>query len=53
MRELALRDHLLIACLFRNGRTLIPGGDDCILAGDRIIVVTTHTGLRELAEILA
>lgn len=53
LRELALRDHLLIGCLFRDGKMLIPGGDDCIRAGDRIIVVTTHTGLRELAEILA
>ena len=53
LRELALKDHLLIGCLFREGRMLIPGGDDCIRAGDRIIVVTTHTGLRELADILA
>lgn len=51
-KALPLKDHLLIACINRAGKTLIPGGDECIRVGDSVIVVTTHTGLRDLADIL-
>ena len=52
LKDLSTKDHLLIACIGRNGRTLIPSGNECIKAGDLVIVVTTHTGLRELEDIL-
>ncbi len=52
LKDLSTKDHLLIACIGRNGRTLIPSGNECIKAGDLVIIVTTHTGLRELEDIL-
>lgn len=50
--ELALKDELLIACLNRNGDIIIPRGNDMIQAGDRVIIVTTHTGFRDVRDIL-
>ena len=52
LKSLSLRDGLLISCINRKGRILIPGGDECIQAEDSVIIVTTHTGLRELEDIL-
>ncbi len=50
--ELSLKDDLLIACLNRGGRIIIPRGSDVIKLGDRVIVVTTHTGFRDVQDIL-
>lgn len=47
-----LRDNLLIACINRRGRTIIPGGSDTIKPGDSVVVVTTHTGMHDITDIL-
>lgn len=52
IRDLALKDELLIACMSRNGKIIIPRGNDIIQAGDKVIVVTTHTGFRDVKDIL-
>lgn len=48
----ALKDNLLIACINRKGRTIIPGGLDAIQPGDSVVIVTTHTGLHDIRDIL-
>ena len=53
LKELRLRDNLLVCCIRRRGSILIPGGDDCIREDDSVIIVTKHAGLRELVDILA
>jgi len=53
LKDLVLRPNLLIACLTRHGRVIIPGGNDAIEAGDSVVVVTTNRGLRDLSDILA
>lgn len=50
--ELSLKDELLIVCLNRNGRIIIPRGNDMIQEGDRVIIVTTHTGFHDVQDIL-
>ena len=30
----------------------IPGGMDCIQAGDTVVIVTTHTGFQNIEDIL-
>ena len=50
--ELALKDELLVACINRNGKIMIPRGGDMIMAGDRVIIVTTHTGFKDIKDIL-
>lgn len=53
LKDLALVRELLIACIIRKGRIIVPGGDDSILAGDSVVVVTTNGGLDDLDDILA
>lgn len=50
--ELSLKNELLLACLNRNGKIIIPRGNDVIQAGDRVIIVTTHTGFCDVKDIL-
>ncbi len=54
LRELNryLHRELLIACIVRNGVTIIPGGDDCIQSGDSVIIVTKKKMFNDLADIL-
>ena len=50
--QLSLKDHLLIACINRDGKIIIPGGNDEIRVGDSVIIVTTHTGFHDVQDIL-
>lgn len=50
--KLALKKDLLLACLNRNGHIIIPRGGDEIHAGDRVIVITSHTGFHDVKDIL-
>ncbi len=50
--KLALKDNVLIACIVRNGQIINPRGNDMILADDKVIVVTKHSGLTEISDIL-
>lgn len=47
-----MKADILIACINRNGRILIPSGNDTIEAGDSVMVVTTHTGFNDIRDIL-
>ena len=53
LMKLKKKDSLLIACINRGGRIFFPRGQDAIMAGDSVIVVTTHTGLGDVSDILA
>ncbi len=52
LMELPLKDELLIACLSRKGKIIIPRGADTIQSGDRVIIVTAHTGFHDIVDIL-
>ena len=39
LRDLKLKDGLLIACINRMGEIIIPSGNDTIEVGDTVIVV--------------
>ncbi len=53
LKELNLKKHLLVACILREGKVLIPTGQDMILTGDGVIVVTTEEGMDNIRDILA
>lgn len=53
LQELPLKAGLLVCSIYRNGKVIIPGGRDCILPGDTVLIVTTHRGLNDLRDILA
>lgn len=50
--KLNLKPNLLIGCINRSGKIIIPGGQDVFISGDTVIVVTTITGLQDVHDIL-
>ncbi len=52
LAQLRLRGQVLITCINRKGRIIIPRGQDTICQGDTVIVVTTHKGINRIDEIL-
>ena len=52
LKDLKLKDNVLIGCINRDGHIIIPGGNDCIKPNDSVIIVTTHTGFDDIREIL-
>lgn len=53
LMDLKLKPDVLIAGIVRDGRLIIPGGQDEFKVGDTVIVVTTHLGFHEIFNILA
>lgn len=53
LKDLSLKSNLLIACISRDGHIIIPSGQDSILPGDSVMVVTTHTGFDNILDILS
>jgi trk system potassium uptake protein TrkA len=52
LKRLPLRKDVLLAAIIRDGKCLIPGGDDEIWAGDSVLAVTTRQGMACLEDIL-
>lgn len=52
LKELQLKPNTLIAGIIRNRTPIIPGGNDVISAGDRVIVVAADRRLQDLSDIL-
>ncbi|MCD7736192.1 MAG: Trk system potassium transporter TrkA [Lachnospiraceae bacterium] len=53
LQELPIRKGILVACIYRHGRIIIPRGADRIEAGDNVIIVTQEKGLDDIEDILA
>ena len=53
LMELCLKSSLLLACIVRKGKIIIPSGSDRICVGDNVIIVTAHTGFNDISDILA
>jgi trk system potassium uptake protein TrkA len=52
LKDLRLKENLLIAVIIRNHKTIIPAGNDTLEVGDRVIIVTTIPYLRDLKDIV-
>ncbi len=52
LMDLKLKPSLLVTCINRNGKILIPSGTDTICVGDTVIVVTVNTGFNDILDIL-
>lgn len=52
LQVLQLRKNLLIGCINRDNKIIIPRGQDTIEPGDTVIVVSSVTGLNDLDDIL-
>ncbi len=52
LKDLKLKENLLIGCINRRGKIIIPGGQDSLEQGDTVVVVTTNKGFHDLRDIL-
>ena len=47
-----LKKNILLCCISRHGKIIIPSGQDTIQVGDSVVVVTTERGLNDLKDIV-
>ena len=52
LRELRLKENVLITSISRKGSIIIPSGNDMILVGDTVMIVTTNLGYDSINQIL-
>jgi len=52
LRDMKLKNNILIAGIVRGRKPIIPSGDDCILPGDRVIIVAAGHQLGDLSDII-
>ena len=51
-RNIKLKPNVLIAGITRGRKTIIPSGNDMIMAGDRVIIISAEQRLHDLDDIL-
>ena len=52
LKALMLKNDLLVSFIYRTGKVQIPSGLDTIEVGDTVMIVTTHTGLDNIQDII-
>ena len=52
LQDLNFRKNTLICCIYRNGKVILPGGQDMMLAGDSVLVVISGYRISDIKEIL-
>lgn len=50
---LSLKKNILVACIVRDNKALVPKGSDCIKAGDSVLIVSASQRINSLGDILA
>ncbi len=53
LKDMAIKNNVLIAGIIRGRKTIIPSGNDVILPEDRIVVIAEGTRLSSLSDIMA
>ena len=52
LKDLNFKKNIIIAGIIRGRKTLIPGGDDAILEGDKVVIFAANQRLHDLDDIL-
>lgn len=52
LSKLNIKENLLLCCITRKHKIIIPNGQASLQVGDSVIIVTTNTGLNDLNDIL-
>ena len=52
LKDLKTKPNILLACIIRNNKVIIPRGNDTMEPRDSVIVVTNSQYLRDLSDIL-
>lgn len=50
--KINLKKNVLIACINRSGKFILPRGKDFVMENDSIIIVTTHKGSKDVSDLL-
>lgn len=52
LMDMKFKKNILIAAIARQGKLIVPGGQDEFKAGDSIIVITKNLGCQDFKELL-
>lgn len=52
LSQLQFKKNVLIASILREQKVLIPRGHDCILPGDRVVIVSELMALHDITDVL-
>lgn len=52
LMDLNLKEGILLVAIERDGKVILPRGNDSMQVGDTVILVTTITGLQDISNIL-
>lgn len=50
--KLPIKKNILICCISRQNKIIIPGGQDVIMPGDSVVVVLTGESIHDITDIL-
>lgn len=53
LEQLKIKKNIVVACIYRNRKVIIPRGYDSMQVGDSVIIVTTNTGLNDIDDIIS
>ena len=53
LKNISFKKNLLIVGILRNRKASVPTGNDVIMAGDKVVVISTDHILYDLADIIA
>ena len=51
IKDMKFKKGILVSAILRDGKCLIPGGNDMIHANDGVIIVTRHHDIRQFGDI--
>jgi trk system potassium uptake protein TrkA len=52
LKDLTIKEDMLIAAIVRNKKIIIPYGNDCIKSGDKVIVITKTGFISDLNDVM-
>ena len=51
--DIKLKNNVLIAGIYRKNQVIIPNGQDEILVGDSVVIITKDNKFNDILDILA
>ncbi len=52
LMNLPIKKNILVCCINRHNRIIIPGGQDTIMPGDSVVIVLTNERIHDITDIL-
>ncbi len=52
LKDLKLKKNTLVAGITRNRRAIIPSGNDAIMSGDKVVILTTGLHVNDITDII-